>query len=144
MLDNILIPTDGSETAMRAAAWAVQLAGKAGAKVTAVNVTAPAGSIMVGEVNVVRQPDLYEKHAAEQSAAILGRVSALAEKAGVACDTAHIRDEHVWHGILAAARSKSADLIVIASQTRGLAAILIGSQTQKVVQNSAVPVVVYR
>ena len=144
MLDKILIPTDGSETSMNAAAWAVQLAKKAGGKLTAVHVTAPAGSIMVGEVNVVRQPDVYEKHAAEQAAVILNKVAALAQSAGVPFEGVHVRDEYPWHGILATAKSEAADLIVIASQTRGLAAILIGSQTQKVVQNSTVPVVVYR
>jgi len=144
MIDNILVPTDGSETSMNSAAWAIDLAKKAGAKVTSVYVTLPAGAIMVGEVNVVRQPDQYEKHAAEQATAILAKVGALAEKAGVPHEGVHVRDEFPWHGILAAAKSKAANLIVIASQTRGLAAILIGSQTQKVVQNSTVPVVVYR
>lgn len=145
MTKNILVPTDGTELCAKSAAYAVQLAKALGAKVTAVTVTAPAHSIMIGEVKVVSSADIYEKHAEAQAAKTLGVVADLAKSAGVACDVVHMRHEQPWHGILDAAKSKAADMIVMASHgRRGLSAMLIGSETQKVITNSSVPVLVYK
>lgn len=145
MSENILIPTDGTALSAKAAAFGVQLAKKLGAKVIAVNVTTPAEAIMVGEVQVVRHPSDYEAKVAAQAKATLDVVSKLAKEAGVACETVHERDEQPWHGILHAAKSKSADMIVMASHGRsGLSAMFIGSETQKVVNHSHIPVTIYR
>lgn len=145
MLDNVLIPTDGTELSAKAAAYGVQLAKKLGAKVTAVTVTAPAEAIMVGEVQVVRHPAEYEQRVATESAKMLDVVASLAKAAGVPCETVQARDELPWHGILQTAKAKSADVIVIASHgRRGLSAMVIGSETQKVVNHSSIPVMIYR
>lgn len=143
MTKNILVPSDGTELCVRAAAYAVQLAKNLGAKVTAVTVTAPAHAVMLGEVRVVRSVDAYEDRAAAEAGKTLAVVTDLAKAAGVACDTVHQRNEQPWEGILEAAKAKSADMIVMASHgRRGLSAMLIGSQTQRVVANSHIPVLV--
>lgn len=145
MFDNILIPTDGTELSAKAAAFGVDLAKTLGAKVTAVTVTTPAEAIMVGEVQVVRRPAEYEAKIAEQAKATLDVVSKLAKAANVSCETIHMRDERPWHGILLTAKEKRADMIVIASHSRrGLSGLFIGSETQKVVNHSSVPVTIYR
>lgn len=145
MTKNILVPTDGTDLCAKSAAYAVDLAKAFGAKVTAVTVTAPAHAVMIGEVRVVRSADVYETHAAAQAAKTLGVVAEIAKKAGVACDTVHVREEQPWHGILTAAKDNAADMIVMASHgRRGLSGLLIGSETQKVVTNSTIPVLVYK
>jgi nucleotide-binding universal stress UspA family protein len=145
MLDNVLIPTDGTELSASAAAFGVQLAKKMGAKVTAVTVTTPAEDIMVGEVQVVRDPEDYEKRVADSARGMLDVIGKLAAEAGVACEKLHARSALPWQGILEAAKSRKADMIVMASHgRRGLSALLIGSETQKVVNHSPVPVTIYK
>jgi nucleotide-binding universal stress UspA family protein len=145
MLDNVLIPTDGTELSVRAAAFGVQLAKQMGAKVTAVTVTTPADEIMVGEVSIIRHPEDYEQRASESARAILGAIGKLATEAGVACEELHARSAQPWEGILEAARSRKADMILMASHgRRGLSAMMIGSETQKVVNHSHIPVTIYK
>ena len=145
MLDNILIPTDGTEVSAQAAAFGVQLAKRMGAKVTAVTVTTPADAIMVGEVRVIRNSDEYEEKASASARVMLDAVSKLATDSGVACEKVHARSPLPWHGILETAKSRNADMIVMASHgRRGLSAMLIGSETQKVVNHSHIPVTISR
>ena len=145
MLKSILIPTDGTELSAKAAAYGVDLAKQLGAKVVAVTVTTPAEAILIGEGAVITNPVGYEERADANAKATLGVVGKLAEAAGVACDMVHARDEQPWHGILQTAKDKAADLIVIASHgRRGLSALMMGSQTQKVAGQSKIPVLIYR
>jgi len=145
MLDHILIPTDGTELSTRAARFAVQLAKKMAAKVTAVTVTTPADAMMFGEVRIIRNAEEYEERMSASARAMLDAIGALAAEASVPCEKVHVRSELPWHGILEAAKSRNADMIVMASHgRRGLSAMVIGSETQKVVNHSHVPVTIYR
>jgi nucleotide-binding universal stress UspA family protein len=145
MLDNVLIPTDGTEVSTQAAAFAIELAKKMGAKVTVVTVTTPADAIMVGEVSVIRNTEEYEKKASASAQAMLDVIGKLATEASVACEKVHARSALPWHGILETAKSTKADMIVMASHgRRGLSAMMIGSETQKVVNHSHIPVTIYR
>ena len=145
MLENVLVPTDGTELSAKAAAYAVQLAKKLGAKVTTMTVTTPAESMLIGEVMIVRHPAEYEAKAAAQAQVVLSVIDNLAKAAGVSCETIHVRNALPWHGILETAKSKAADVIVMASHgRRGLSAMLIGSETQKVINHSHIPVLIYR
>jgi nucleotide-binding universal stress UspA family protein len=145
MLDNVLIPTDGTEVSTQAAAFGVQLAKKMGAKVTVVTVTTPADDIMVGEVSVIRNTEEYEKKASASARAMLDVIGKLAMEAGVACEKVHARSALPWHGILETAKSSKADMIVMASHgRRGLSGMMIGSETQRVVNHSHIPVTIYR
>jgi nucleotide-binding universal stress UspA family protein len=115
MLDNVLIPTDGTEVSAQAATFGVQLS------------------------------EEYEEKASASARFMLDAVSKLATDAGVACEKVHARSPLPWHGILETAKSRNADMIVMASHgRRGLSAILIGSETQKVVNHSHIPVTIYR
>jgi nucleotide-binding universal stress UspA family protein len=142
---HVLIPTDGTELSAKAAAYGVDLAKQLGAKVTAVTVTTPAEAILIGEGAVITNPVAYEERAEANAKAMLGVVGKLAEAAGIACEAVHARDDQPWHGILATATERGCDLIVIASHgRRGLSALMIGSQTQKVLGQSKIPVLIYR
>jgi nucleotide-binding universal stress UspA family protein len=145
MLDHILIPTDGTELSARAAAFGIQLAKKMAAKVTAVTVTTPAKAMMLGEVSLIRDTEEYEERTSEAAGAILDVIGKLAAEASVPCEKLHVRSESTWHGILEAANSRKTDMIVMASHgRRGLSAMVIGSETQKVVNHSHIPVTIYR
>jgi nucleotide-binding universal stress UspA family protein len=145
MLDHILIPTDGTELSARAAAFAVQLAKKMAAKVTAVTVTTPADAMMVGEVRIIRNAEEYEERMSASARAMLDVIGTLAGEASVPCEKLHVRSELPWQGILDAAKSRKADMIVMASHgRRGLSVMMIGSETQKVVNHSHIPVTIYR
>jgi nucleotide-binding universal stress UspA family protein len=68
-----------------------------------------------------------------------------AKAAGVACDTVQMEHEHPYQAIIDTAKSKSCDLIVMASHgRRGIAAMVLGSVTVKVLTHSRIPVLVHR
>jgi len=145
MPTHIVIPTDGSELSAKAATYGIDLAKKLGAKVTTVTVTAPAAAILLGEGVLLSDPESYEANAAKNARQTLDAIMSIAAAAGVPCEGVDCRDDQPWHGILETARTKGADLVVIASHgRRGLARLMIGSQTQRVVSHSDIPVLIYR
>ena len=90
-------------------------------------------------------PDEYAKSAAANVAKIFNAVEAAAAKAGVACATQHVKDRYAAEGIVDAAKERGCDLIVMASHgRRGLTRLLIGSQTNRVVTHSTIPVLICR
>ena len=87
----------------------------------------------------------YAKLAAEDAQKILGAAATKAEAAGVACKTAYAIAAAPWEAILAAAKKNKCDAIVMASHgRRGISAVLLGSETQKVLTHSKLPVIVVR
>jgi nucleotide-binding universal stress UspA family protein len=148
MYKNILIATDGSELAARAVSQGLELAGACGSKATIVTVTdiwsalEMAQSVEAGEQNPV---DLYEKAETEAAGTILDAARAQGEKAGVTCETLHVRDRHPAEGIIEAAGNKGCDLIVMASHgRRGIAKILLGSVASEVLTHSRVPILIVK
>lgn len=145
MYDRILIPTDGSELADKAVDQGLALAEAVGSKVTVVRVTnVPAP--MVYEGVVVALPT--EEIRAEIAARVADHFKLLESKAsalGVAVETVHVENDSPWEAIIDTAKAKSADLIVMASHgRRGLSAVLLGSETQKVLTHTTIPVLVCR
>jgi nucleotide-binding universal stress UspA family protein len=142
---NILIPTDGSALAARAVEQCVLLAKEIGAKITSVSVTEPFHMLAVTPSQLEYTALEYKKHADADATKALDAVSAAAKRAGVVCETAHIEHPHVYQAIIDAAASKGCDLIAMASHGRhGVSAVLLGSETVKVLTHSKIPVLVYR
>lgn len=145
MYRKILVPTDGTEFAESAIEHAVALAKQFKAQIIGVTVIPPLATMAVDGVIVSQLPDEYAawaKQTADQRLAVIERA---AGAAGVTCDLVKIDREDAWDGIIKAANEKGADLIVMASHgRRGLSALLLGSETQKVLTHSKVPVLVYR
>ena len=76
---------------------------------------------------------------------VLGVVSAEAKSAGVVCDPLHVEHEQVYQAIIEAAEARRCDLILMASHgRRGVSAVVLGSETVKVLTHSKIPVLVYR
>ncbi|MGE0764830.1 MAG: universal stress protein [Hyphomicrobiaceae bacterium] len=145
MYKHLLIATDGSELAQKAAVHGFALAKALGAKVTIVTVTEPWTAVVPGEMGMAFPVDEYEKGASENAANILAAVKKDADAAGIAADTVHMADQYPADGIIATAKEKGCDLIVMASHgRRGISRLLIGSQANQVVIHSEVPVLVVR
>jgi nucleotide-binding universal stress UspA family protein len=87
----------------------------------------------------------YAKLAAEDAQKILDAVAAKASASGVECKTTYAIAPAPWEAILAAAKKHKCDAIVMASHgRRGISAVLLGSETQKVLTHSKLPVIVVR
>jgi nucleotide-binding universal stress UspA family protein len=87
----------------------------------------------------------YEKAVMQASERVLASVKARADALQVSCKTLTKLDTSVWETIIDVADDEACDLIFMASHGRkGLAALILGSETQKVLTHSGVPVLVHR
>jgi nucleotide-binding universal stress UspA family protein len=147
MYNNLLVATDGSKLSDKAVVHAIALARAVGAKLTAFY-AAPDYPMPAYADGVVYEPvsrKEYAKLAAEDAQKILDAVAAKAAKDGVDCKTSYTIAAAPWEAILAAAKKQKSDAIVMASHgRRGISAVLLGSETQKVLTHSKVPVIVVR
>lgn len=145
MYRNILVPTDGTEFAARAIGHAVALAKQFGAKITGVTVIPPVRLMAIEGAVLAETPEDYERWVREISEERLAAVKTAARDAGVACETVHVEHDQPYQGIIDTANTRKCDLIVMASHgRRGVVGLLLGSETQKVLTYSGIPVLVYR
>jgi len=145
MYVNILIPTDGSELAGKAVQHGIALAKRIGAKTTALTVLPPFHMFTTDTQMLEDTPAQYKARMREHSKKTLGAVARDAQAAGVACETVHVEHEHPYQAIIETAEAKGCDLIVMASHGRhAIAAIVLGSETVKVLTHSKIPVLVHR
>ena len=145
MYKHILIPTDGSELSAKAIGHGLGLAKALGAKVTAVTVSAPFHTFAVDPSMVTDTPNEYKTRVAALTAKYLDVAKDAATKAGVPCDVVPVEHEHPYVAIIDTARARGCDAIVMASHgRRGVSAIVLGSETVKVLTHSTTPVVVVR
>lgn len=145
MFKHILIATDGSDRSERAIRLAVDLARTAGASITAVMATWPIPPIYVqGAASTMRNEEL-EQNARDFAKRCLAVAADAARLAGVACETVHAIEAHPHEAIVRTAEANRCDLIVMASHGRsGASAVLLGSETQKVLAHTKLPVLVSR
>lgn len=145
MYRHILIPTDGSALSDEAVGYGVQLAKAVGARVSVVTVIEPFHVFSLEVDQLEDTPDEYGRHAAQRAARILMKAEAIAAAAGVTPETIRMDDDQPYRAIIAAAQKNGCDLIVMASHgRRGISALVLGSETAKVLTHSAIPVLVYR
>jgi nucleotide-binding universal stress UspA family protein len=146
MFKHILIPTDGSRIATQAAAAAIKLAQSLRATVTAYCSINPVRQEFYGAPFERDDFDERLKKAALKTAArYVSTIQRMAKKAGVTFHSHLDGIEPVHMGIINAARKSKCDLIFIGSHGRsGLSKVLIGSVAAKVIEQSTIPVLVYR
>jgi len=145
LFKHILVATDGSDLAAKAVKQDVVFAKEVGAKITAATVTEPFHLLSVAPSQLEYTPLEFKKHAEAHADKVLGMVSGAAKAAGVVCETLHVEQEHVYQAIIDAAEARRCDLIVMASHgRRGVSAVVLGSETVKVLTHSKIPVLVYR
>jgi nucleotide-binding universal stress UspA family protein len=148
MFKHILVPTDGSDLSLKAARVAVQLAKSLGARVTAYHAIPPYQLPLADGVYAYVEaysPEEYKKATESEAGEYLAAVQAEAKNAGVPCTPLFATCGAPWDGIIKAAASAGCDLIVMASHGRkGIAGVLLGSEAQKVLTHSTLPVMVCR
>lgn len=144
MFAKILVPTDGSEVSLIGALRAVPLAKLASATLCIVYVQDVYPFSGIGQSNVVGRQNYLAEARAHGEAAI-ERISEAAKAAGVALETVVAEDTEPARGIVSAAQTSGADLIVMSSHGRtGVARLLLGSVSTKVLALSPVPVLIIK
>jgi nucleotide-binding universal stress UspA family protein len=146
MYKHILVPTDGSPLSLKAARAAAKLAAKLKARITAIYVIPPYLPRYTSEdVVYLAQYSVQDYLKGMRKTADKALASVVTAAKGSNCETLAKIHVHPWEAIVAAAKSHKCDLIVMASHgRRGIAGLLIGSETQKVLTHSKTPVLVCR
>lgn len=144
MFKRILVPTDGSDITGKAVDTAIALAKSVGAQLYAISVKEPFPYSAISEMQPTPPQEFFD--AQERIAAKrLALVSEAAKTAGVGCQAHSVEALHPWEAIIDHAKRMECDLVVMASHgRRGVTALLLGSETQKVLTHSTVPVLVVR
>jgi nucleotide-binding universal stress UspA family protein len=145
MFKHILIPTDGSKQSEAAAKEGIRFARETGARVTCFHAIPRfhTSDVMMGLLHASRGD--YEKAAMDYATGYTRFVSRAAHAAGVECDVEYATTDDPAAAIVEAARKHKCDLILMASHgRRGMEGLLLGSETQKVLTHSRIPVLVYR
>lgn len=147
MYRNILVATDGSKLSLKAAAHAIALAKAVGARLTGFHAS-PDYPLPMYADGVMFESIPRKEYAAQcrkEADKILGVIADQAKAARVAFNAASTISSTPWEAILAAAKKHKCDAIVMASHgRRGVAALVLGSETQKVLTHSKLPVLVVR
>jgi len=145
MYTNILIATDGSKLAENAVRHGIALAQRIGAKVTVLTVEPPFHMFTTDTQMLEDTQAQYKVRITEHAGKTLAAAAHAAQAAGVAGITVGVEHEHPYQAIIDTAEANACDLIVMASHGRnGIAAILLGSETIKVLTHSTIPVLVHR
>ena len=144
MYTRILVATDGSDITSKAVQAAIGLARLSGGSLVAISVKEPFPYSAISEMQPVPPQEFYdaqERIAAQRIKEVVGA----AEASGLKCDGFTVEALHPWEAILDQAKTAGCDLIVMASHgRRGIAALLLGSETSRVLTHSALPVLVVK
>ena len=145
MFKHVLIPTDGSPLSEGATLKSIQFAQALGAKVTALHISPPF-QVFTYHADMLEDTRIaYEQHCRQQAERYLGIVAKAAAEAGIACETVQNVSDDVYQCIIDVAKERGCDAIAMASHgRRGVAGVLLGSETQHVLTHSKIPVLVWR
>jgi nucleotide-binding universal stress UspA family protein len=144
MFKHMLIATDGSKLSEQAVAYAISIAAPVNAQVTAVYVVQPAHAIVPAPLSETISED-FAARIEEQARAAMAFVKETARRAGITVNLVTVRKEQPHKAIVETAHSCRCDLIVMASHGhRPVSRFMLGGETQKVLAESDIPVLVYR
>ena len=144
MFNRILVPTDGSDITAKAVDAGIKLAKSVGAQLYTICVKEPFPYSAISEMQPVPPQDFFDAQDRIATKRVHDVVE-LAHAAGVKCQAHTVEGLHPWEAIIDHARHLECDLLVMASHgRRGVTALLLGSETQKVLTHSTIPVLVVR
>jgi nucleotide-binding universal stress UspA family protein len=142
MYKQILVPTDGSRLSQKAVAHAVNLAKAMRARLIGLHISPDYADGVIFEPLA---PEEYRAQCQKEAERVLKPLAVKARAARVPFSPAHAFSSSPWEAILAAAKKQRCDAIVMASHgRRGVSALVLGSETQKVLTHSKLPVLVVR
>ncbi len=144
MYKRILFPTDGSEISAKALQQAISLARLCGATLNVLSVKEPFPYSAISEMQPAPPQSFYDQQERVASARVKAAIDT-ATAAGIPCAGHTVEASYAWEAILDHAKIQECDLVVMASHgRRGMSALLLGSETQKVLTHGMVPVLVVR
>lgn len=144
MFKTILMPTDGSALSEKVTGTAVQFAKEVGGKIIAISIAQTEPPPLSKDESAFSISD-YEENMREFARENVEKVAAAAKAADVPCETVIAESLHPYDAIINAATEYGCDLIVMASHGRkGLSRLFLGSETQRVLTHSTIPVLVLR
>lgn len=145
MYKHVLIPLDGSELSGRAAGDGVRFAQGIGAQLTLLHATPLFHPSGMSAHAVMREAREDEENSRKDAQKVLDPVAQAAKSAGVPCTAIHRVSDKAWQAIVEVAAERGCDLIFMAPHGwSGLRALVLGSQTNKVLANATIPVLVWR
>jgi nucleotide-binding universal stress UspA family protein len=145
MFKRILLPTDGSETSQRAIQAGISFAKDLGAEVVGLTVIPKYHTFTYKTEMLEDTKEEYTVDSQQLAARHLAFIADAAQEAGVGCRTEVAVSDDPWQMIISTARDRQCDLIAMGSHgRRGVKGVLLGSETQKVLVHSGLPVLVYR
>jgi nucleotide-binding universal stress UspA family protein len=144
MFKRILVPTDGSDITGKAVDTAVALAKSVGAQLYTISVKEPFPYSAISEMQPTPPQEFFDAQERIAAKRVAGVVEA-AKSVGLVCQGHTVEALHPWEAIIDHAKRQECDLLVMASHgRRGVTALLLGSETQKVLTHSTIPVLVVR
>jgi nucleotide-binding universal stress UspA family protein len=145
MYKRMLIPTDGSDLSDRAVTEAIAFARSIGARITLLTVSPAFHPNGYDPFVVTATPKEWERAHETRAQQVLDDARSRAVAAGVACEVIAAVNDRPWQAIIETAQRHECDLVFMASHgRRGVAGMLLGSETQRVLTHCKVPVLVYR
>jgi nucleotide-binding universal stress UspA family protein len=144
MFQRILVPTDGSDITKKAVDTAIGIARAMNGRLYALSVKEPFPYSAISEMQPTPPQEFYDAQERIATARVQA-VSAACNAAGLHCETATIEALHPWEAIIDHCKQHQCDLVVMASHgRRGMSALLLGSETQRVLTHTTVPVLIVR
>ena len=147
MFKHIFVPVDGSDLSRRTAQRAVNFAKEAGARITAFYAKPEYPVTYYGEGALIdpTTPEKFTQLIEDQASDYLSHVEKMCAEACVPCTVSSATSDVPYEAIITAAEAANCDLIFMASHgRRGISALLLGSETNKVLTHTTIPVLVYR
>lgn len=145
MFKHLLVPTDGSPLSAKAARGAVEFARAVGARITALSVAEPYPYSALAETTYLPDQSRYEKEMQDHARRFVAEIAEIASAEGVPCDTRVGLSFSPYEEITNTAKDLGCDAIFMASHGRkGINRLFVGSETQKVLAHTTLPVMVFR
>jgi nucleotide-binding universal stress UspA family protein len=145
MFTTILLPTDGSTLADKAVPTAIEFAKLTGGKIIGIYVVEPLPLTAIADGGVAIDLEIYEEQMQETAQRHIDKLADAARAAGVAFEGVIARSVNPYEEIVEAAIKMNCDIILMASHGRkGLNKFFLGSETQKVLSHTTIPVMVLR
>ncbi len=145
MYKHILLPSDGSAASEAAIQASFQLARQLDARITGLYVIPDFHTFTYKTEMLEDTRAQYDKESEMEAKKILSYIDQMAQKTGVSCRTTYVVSDDPYDAIIQVAKDNQCDLITMASHGRkGIKGLLLGSETQKVLIHSRIPVLVFR
>jgi nucleotide-binding universal stress UspA family protein len=145
MFKTILVPTDGSPLSDKAINAAIEFARCNGSKIIGLSVAESYPFTSIYDDVVVAETNIYDEKMQERAQMLVQKIADLAQAANVPCETSIVQSFSPYEEIVKTAEKSRCDVIFMASHGRkGLNKLFLGSETQKVLAHSSIPVLVFR